>query len=248
MHYHPNYTYLPSIITPFHNHKQLKSFFINNTLNLTTSPPSKSEHIPYNKNEIKHYYITKLKSSPTPSDFHSSILSTLQSKSKIKKRIIDSSSSSSFSSNNTKEIQDEIIDMLIPQQTKYISIDDEYNAKNIDKETKKVLKSELIKASSKMNAMNTVKGNKTKKMTIARMRMSVEYRVSNTESKSENKKPKKEGKLFGSIHDLNFVSKLYLSHQNPILQINREAAQVAMLKDTKIMSNFLLDNFKRIYQ
>ena len=78
--------------------------------------------------------------------------------------------------------------MLIPQQTKYISIDDEYNAKNIDKETKKVLKSELIKASSKMNAMNTVKGNKTKKMTIARMRMSVEYRVSNTESKSENKK------------------------------------------------------------
>ena len=112
--------------------------------------------------------------------------------------------------------------MLIPQQTKYISIDDEYNAKNIDKETKK--------------------------MTIARMRMSVEYRVSNTESKSENKKPKKEGKLFGSIHDLNFVSKLYLSHQNPILQINREAAQVAMLKDTKIMSNFLLDNFKRIYQ
>ena len=163
MHYHPNYTYLPSIITPFHNHKQLKSFFINNTLNLTTSPPSKSEHIPYNKNEIKHYYITKLKSSPTPSDFHSSILSTLQSKSKIKKRIIDSSSSSSFSSNNTKEIQDEIIDMLIPQQTKYISIDDEYNAKNIDKETKKVLKSELIKASSKMNAMNTVKRNKTKK-------------------------------------------------------------------------------------
>lgn len=46
-----------------------------------------------------------------------------------------------------------------------------------------------------MNAMNTVKRNKTKKMTIARMRMSVEYRVSNTESKSENKKPKKEGKL-----------------------------------------------------
>lgn len=138
--------------------------------------------------------------------------------------------------------------MLIPQQTKYISIDDEYNAKNVDKETKKVLKAELIKASSKMNAMNNSKRKKTKKMTIARMRMSVKYRVSNTESKNDNKKLKKESKLFGSIHDLNFVSKLYLSHQNPILQINREAAQVAMLKDTKIMGNFLIDNFNRIYQ
>ena len=134
--------------------------------------------------------------------------------------------------------------MLIPQQTKYFSIDDEYNAKNVDKETKKVLKAELIKASSKMNAMNNAKRNKTKKMTIARMRMSVEYRV----SKNDNKKPKKESKLFGSIHDLNFVSKLYLSHQNPILQINREAAQVTMLKDTKIMGKFLIDNFNRIYQ
>ena len=240
MHYHTNYTYLPSIIAPLQNHKKIKSFIINNTLNLNTSQQSKSE--------IKHYYITKLKSYPTPSDFHSSILSTLQSKNKIKKRIIDSSSSSSFSSNNTKEIHDEIIDMLIPQQTKYISIDDEYNAKNVDKETKKVLKAELIKASSKMNAMNNARKRKTKKMTIARMRMSVEYRVSNTESKNDNKKPKKESKLFGSIHDLNFVSKLYLSHQNPILQINREAAQVAMLKDTKIMGSFLIDNFNRIYQ
>lgn len=57
--------------------------------------------------------------------------------------------------------------MLIPQQTKYISIDDENNAKNVDKETKKVLKAELIKASSKMNAMNNAKKRKTKKMTIA---------------------------------------------------------------------------------
>lgn len=220
----------------------MKSYFFNNTLNLTTSKP---EHIP---NVMKHYYITKLKSSPTPNDFHSSILSTLQSKNKLKKRIIDSSSSSSFSSNNTNEIQDEIIEMLIPQQTKYISIDDEYNTKNVDKETKRILKAELIKASSKMNAMNNIKKKKTKKITNARMRMSVEYRVSNTESNGEEKKQKKLGKLFGFIHDLHFLSKLYLSHQNPILQTNREAAQVAMLKDTKIMGKFLLDNFKRIYQ
>ena len=68
MHYYTNYTYLPSIIAPLQNHKKIKSFIINNTLNLTTSQPSLSE--------IKHYYITKLKSYPTPSDFHSSILSS----------------------------------------------------------------------------------------------------------------------------------------------------------------------------
>lgn len=173
-------------------------------------------------------------------------MSTLQSKKA--NILLDSSSSSSFSSNNTNEFQDEIIEMFIPQQTKYISIDDEYNTKNVDKETKRVLKAELVKATSKITALNKVKKKKTKKLTIARMRMSVEYKATNTELNKESKKPKKVGKLFGSIHDLNFVSKLYLSHQNPILQINREAAQVTMLKDTKIMGQFLLDNFKRIYQ
>ena len=47
---------------------------------------------------------------------------------------------------------------------------------------------------------------------------------------------------------LNFVSKLYLQHQNPILQINREATHINVVKDTEIMGDLLLDNFNRIYK
>ena len=63
MHHHSNTSFLPSIITPVHTHKQLTYVFFNNNLNLTTS--TKPEHIPhktYNKKLMKHYYTTKLRS------------------------------------------------------------------------------------------------------------------------------------------------------------------------------------------
>ena len=81
------------------------------------------------------------------------------------------------------------------------------------------------------------------------MRMSVEYQIAKNETKLKTKKAITKKHLFSSmIHDLNFVSKLYLQHQNPILQINREATHINVVKDTEIMGDLLLDNFNRIYK
>ena len=80
------------------------------------------------------------------------------------------------------------------------------------------------------------------------MRMSVEYNIGSNNEGKFNRKKVNTSNMFDKMHYYHFISKLVLSNQNPILQINREATHFNIIKDTEIMGNMLLGNFKKIYE
>lgn len=254
---------LPAIISPKMSIKSKSKFLFNETCLMT---PKLKRTIPimlkhFNSTHVSPaknpYLFTKI-NFPKPCDVHSNIVlkAVRKAKKSIKKHSLSESSSLS-----SIEINDEIVDVILPRtlkgdhvKGKNMDIAMEYE-RDLDKETQNVLRNEILKANNKLNCKYGVKPITRSSQVIVKpskgksMRMSVEYKTAKNETKLKTKKGIMKKHLFSSmIHDLNFVSKLYLQHQNPILQINREATHINVVKDTEIMGDLLLDNFNRIYK
>ena len=268
---------LPPLFTPKHSPKKALRLFSDNCLK-TSKPTLRLKEYSFKtlspSNSKSNYYVTKMKWK-RPNDFHNSIITQVTSKNVQKKnklKLLEKSSSSesvssSKKSNDNKEDQDELkdefLDVIIPRATnddyvniRNMDIEDEYNTK-IDKKTQIMLKSELVKANSKLNAKYKIKPVTRTSQIIAQsnannnkraMRMSVEYNMGNNNEGKFNRKKVNASNMFDKMHYYHFISKLVLSHQNPILQTNREATHFNIIKDTEIMGNMLLGNFKKIYE
>lgn len=255
---------LPAIISPKISTKSKSKLLFSETC-LTTQKLKRPNPIMFkhfNSTQVSSkknpYLFTKI-NFPKPCDVHSNIV--LKAAHKAKKNSKKQSLSESSSSLSSIEINDEIVDVILPRtlkgdhvKGKNMDIAMEYE-RDLDRKTQNVLRNELLKANNKLNCKYGVKPITRSSQIIVKpskgksMRMSVEYQIAKNETKLKTKKAITKKHLFSSmIHDLNFVSKLYLQHQNPILQINREATHINVVKDTEIMGDLLLDNFNRIYK
>lgn len=215
------------------------------------------------------YRFEKIDPNFSPQKVQKRIMNTVLNSVRLRKtspKIIHKDSNFSSSSRRTGSEKSEDaadkINIIVPRLSrgdyallKNIDIEDVYHKESISPDVQFTLKRELFKANNKVNMRRNITPITRKSQILNTLsprkrgiRMSVDYIPFTNQ---EHKKSKEKDNILRRnnatrMHELNLVSKFYLSSQDPILQVNSEGKHLGVINDCRIMSEFLLSNLSKI--